>query len=109
MFLEKYLKKIYCDIVYSNYNHNYLMQLDEKNFEKVYKVLEKYNLRCLDDIIMKYIEIFEYDPIIVDKAMYSLISILGKNYVDIINTNLIIMDKLIESIQNIIFKEFEEE
>lgn len=109
MFLDKYLSRIYCDIVYTNYNNDYLKQLDENNFKQVYNVLEKYNLGCIEDIIVKYLELFEYDSEIVDKAIYSLIMILGNNYIDIINSDLTILDKLLESVQNITFREFDEE
>ena len=36
MFLEKYLNSTYLDLVYSNYEDDYIKLLDEDNFNKVY-------------------------------------------------------------------------
>lgn len=42
MFLEKYLSPVYLDIVYNNYDNEYLKLLDEDNFNEVYNLLKRY-------------------------------------------------------------------
>lgn len=96
MFLNKYLNDIYIDLLYDTYNEQYINNLDEENFKKVYTVLKKEEFYFIDDIILKYLEIFEIDSNCVLKAINDIREILGSNYVKIIGNNLSIMDKIIE-------------
>ena len=59
-------------------------------------ILKKNNFYFIDDIILKYLEIFEIDSDCVQKAINDIREILGNNYVKIIGNNLSIMDKIIE-------------
>ena len=43
MFLDKYLNSTYLDLVYSNYQEDYINLLDEDNFNKVYILLKNNN------------------------------------------------------------------
>ena len=55
MFLEKYLNSTYLDLVYSNYEDDYIKLLDEDNFNKVYILLKNNNFYFIDDIILNYL------------------------------------------------------
>ncbi|MDD5979632.1 MAG: hypothetical protein PUC23_00785 [bacterium] len=58
MFLEKYLNEFYFDMVLYNYEESYLNSIDEENFIKIYEVFKKYSFYYINDIILKYLEIF---------------------------------------------------
>ena len=52
MFLEKYLNSTYLDLVYSNYEDDYIKLLDEDNFNKVYILLKNNKFsNIIDDIL----------------------------------------------------------
>lgn len=58
MFLEKYLSPVYLDIVYNNYDNEYLKLLDEDNFNEVYNFLKDMDfilLMILLLIILSYL------------------------------------------------------
>ena len=61
MFLEKYLSKENFETLLENYDERYLNSLDEKNFLEVYKVFKKYDFYFINDIILKYLDLFEED------------------------------------------------
>lgn len=96
MFLNKYLNDIYVDLLYDTYSEQFINNLDEDNFKKVYILLKKNNFYFIDDIILKYLEIFEIDSDCVLKAINDIKEILGNDYVRIIGNNLSIIDKIIE-------------
>ena len=52
MFLEHYVNNTYFDILYSNYDRDYLNVLDEKNFSNVYNLLKGQGFYFIDDIII---------------------------------------------------------
>ena len=39
MFLENYLNSTYLDLVFNNYEEEYLKSLDQENFDKIYRLL----------------------------------------------------------------------
>ena len=84
MFLEKYLDSFYLDLVYDTYDYKYLNTIDENNFVLVYNVFLKYNFYFINDIILKYLDIFELDSNIVEKGIIKLREKLGNDFVYII-------------------------
>ena len=88
MFLEEYLNKFYIELLYDSYDENYINSLDENSFIKVYQIFKKYNFYFIEDIILKYLEIFEQDPIIIEKKINKLREKLGDDYVRIIGNNM---------------------
>ena len=96
MFLEKYLNSIYLDLVYSNYDENYINLLDEDNFNKIYALLKNYNFYFIDDIILNYLELFEIEERYVNMAIVEVKSILGFEFVKKIGKNITLVDKIIE-------------
>lgn len=96
MFLEKYLNSTYLDLVYSNYEKNYINLLDENNFNKVYLLLKSYNFYFIEDIILNYLELFEIEEKYVQLAISKLKIVMGNDIVKNIGKNMTIIDKIIE-------------
>ena len=96
MFLEKYLRPVYLDIVYNNYDNGYLKLLDEDNFNEVYNLLKRYGFYFIDDIIIDYIELFNIDSKYVEKAILDIKTLLGDDYIKKIGNNMVIINKIIE-------------
>ena len=96
MFLDKYLNPTYLDLVYSNYEKDYINLLDEDNFYKVYMLLKNNNFYFIDDIILNYLELFEIEEKYIQLAINDIKSILGYNFVEQIGKNMTLIDKIIE-------------
>lgn len=96
MFLDKYLNSIYLDLVYSNYDEDYINLIDEDNFNKVYTLLQNNNFYFIDDIILNYLELFEIEEKYVQLAISNIKSILGEDFVRQIGKNITLIDKVIE-------------
>ena len=95
MFLDKYLNDTYLDIIYSNYDEEYINILDEDNFNKVYNLLKKNNFYFIEDIIINYLELFEIEDKCIELALNDIKDILGDDYVKKIGKNMTIIDKII--------------
>ena len=61
MFLKDYLNDVYYNQVIDNYEYEYLYNLNYDRFRKIYDILVKYNFDYIEDIILRYIELFELD------------------------------------------------
>ena len=96
MFLTKYLNSTYLDLVYSNYDEEYLNLLDEDNFNKVYMLLKNNNFYFIDDIILNYLELFEIEEKYVELAISDIKLELGVDFVAQIGKNMTLIDKIIE-------------
>ena len=96
MFLNKYLNSTYLDLVYSNYEEDYLKLLDENNFSKVYMLLKSNNFYYINDIILNYLELFEIDEKYVEFAINDIKATLGNNFVELIGKNMMLIAKIIE-------------
>ena len=95
MFLNKYVNDVYLDMIYSNYNNDYLNSLDENNFIEIYNLFKKYNFYFINDIILNYLEIFEMSYDDVDNGINKLRDKLGENFVYIIGNNMTCLDEII--------------
>ena len=96
MFLEKYLNTTYLELVYSNYEYDYLNSLDKNNFNKIYLLLKENDFYFINDIILNYLELFEIDYKYVKKALLDIKNIFGDNYIKYLGNNMTIIDKIIE-------------
>ncbi len=96
MFLEKYLNDTYLNIIYDNYDEDFLNQLDEDNFRKIYILLKTNNFYFIDDIIINYLELFEIEAKYVQLAITDIKSVLGEDYVKKIGQNMTFVDKIID-------------
>lgn len=95
MFLQKYVSEFYYNQILDNYKTEYLELLDEQNFLKIYKLFIEYKFYFIEDIILKYLEIFEMDYNVV-KDKIKLLNRLGNNFVYIIGNNMNYLDEIID-------------
>lgn len=96
MFLEKYLNSTYLDLVYSNYEEDYINLLNEENFNKIYLLLKSYNFYFIEDIILNYLELFEIEENYVQLAIRDIKFSLGDDFVKQIGKNMLLIDEIIE-------------
>ena len=54
MIFDKYLNDTYLDILYSNYNLDYLKSIDSNNFIEIYNLLKSKGFYFIEDIIINY-------------------------------------------------------
>ena len=94
MFLEKYLNGTYLDLIYSNYNEEYLNTLEEDNFLKIYNLFKSYSFYFIDDIILKYLEIFDMDYNDVLNGIINLKNKLGDNFIYIIGNDMTYLEEI---------------
>lgn len=99
MFLAKYLNNVYFEQLLSIYDVEYLNNLDEENFVYVYRVLKKYNFYFIEDIILKYLEIFELDYKYVEKEIIKLKKELGNNFTYLIGNDMKYLDEIIDNFE----------
>lgn len=96
MFIERYLSKTKFKLLCDVYDMEYISNLDEGNFNKVYEVFKKYNFYFITDIILNYLEIFELDSILVERKILELIKELGSKYIYIIGEDLRYLERIME-------------
>ena len=99
MFLCNYLDDIYYNLLIETYDSEYLNSLDEVNFIRVYEIFKKNGFYFINDIIVKYLEIFEKDAEIIEKEIYLLKEKLGEDFINIISKDLRYLKNL-ELIEN---------
>lgn len=97
MFLDKYLNEIYLDLLYDKYEEWYLNNLDENQFLSIYNLLKDWGFYFINDIIINYLEIFEYDQEIINNGILKLKEKLGDNFVYLIGNDLSYLEELLEN------------
>ena len=107
MIFDKYLNDTYLDILYSNYNLDYLKSIDENNFIEIYNLLKNKGFYFIDDIILNYLDMFELDKNTLNKVLSYLETKAGPGYIKKIGKNMTILDKIIEACINIEMKDEE--
>ena len=95
MFLGKYVNKFYLELIYNNYDEGFLKGLDEENFISIYKLLKENKFYFMDDVILKYLEIFqmEYDDVYI--KIINLRDKLGENFVYIIGNDMRYLEEIL--------------
>ena len=96
MFLDKYLNKIYLDLLYDKYEDWYINELDENKFTDIYNLFKEYGFYFINDIITNYLEIFEYDRETINQGILKLKNKLGDNFVYFIGNNLNYLTELLD-------------
>lgn len=96
MFLENILDEFYYEELINNYDFDYLCSLDEKNFYLVIKVFHQYGFDYIEDIILRYIEIFEMDSSEVEEGIIKLKNNLGDNFVNIIGRKMSLLEEVFD-------------
>ena len=95
MFLEDYLNETNLDILYTNYSEDYIDSLDEDNFIQIYNLFKEYKFYFIEDIIIYYLELFEYDEDDVRTKILKLKEKLGDNFVNIIANDLSYIEEIL--------------
>ena len=94
-FLRKYVSNVYYELILDTYDWVYLQSLDEKNFQKIYNLFKNLGFSFVDDIVLKYIEIFGLPEEEVLDKIETLKNTLGDNYKNIISNNMNILKYLV--------------
>ena len=95
MFLEKYVNNFYLELIYNNYEEGFLNSLDETNFISIYNLLKENKFYFIDDIILKYLEIFEMEYDDVNNGLINLRNKLGENFVYIIGNDMSYLEEIL--------------
>lgn len=95
MFLKKYVNKFYLELIYDNYEIGFLNSLDEEKFVNIYNLLKENKFYFIDDIILKYLEIFKMEYNEVFDILTNLRNKLGENYVYIIGNDMSYLEKFL--------------
>lgn len=96
MFLKKYLNEFYYNEVLDNYKEEYLSALEEEEFIEIYKLFKSYGFYFMEDIILKYLEIFTMDYDKVKNKIENLKNKLGNNFVYIIGNDMKYLNYIME-------------
>ncbi len=95
MSFHKYLSDFYLDLLYSNYNKDYLSCIDEDNFKNIYNLLKDNRCYFIEDVILNYLEIFEMDRDLVEKALLEVKEVLGEDWMNLIGNDMSILNLVI--------------
>jgi len=88
MFLRKYLNEFYFNLLLEHYNMDYLETIDESKFSEIYNLFMENNFYFVNDVIIKYLEIFNLDSIVVENGLSRLREELGTHYVYLIGDDM---------------------
>jgi len=88
MFLRKYLNEFYFDLLLEKYEEDYLETLEENRFAEIYNLFIDKNFYFVNDVIIKYLEIFSLDTEIVNEGILKLKEKLGNHYVYLIGDDM---------------------
>ena len=88
MFLIKYLNDFYYDMVIETYEEEFLASLNEERFLKVYEVFKKYKFYFIEDIILKHLELFLFEPETIEKGLLELKKVLDEKFVYIMGEDM---------------------
>lgn len=83
-------------LLYNKYEDDYIDNLDENNFIRVYNTFKKYKFYFIDDIIVNYLEIFELDCDYVEKKILELKEKIGGNFVIKIGNDMRYLEYLLD-------------
>ena len=94
MFLNKYLNEFNYNLIINNYEEEFLNSLNEEKFLSNYYIFKKYNFYFINDIILKYLELFTKDYEELINEIENLKNKLGDNFVYKIGNNLNYLNEL---------------
>ena len=95
MFLNKYINEFYLNLIYDNYEEDFINSLDEENFIKISNLFKNNNFYFINDIYLNYLEIFNLDYEEVFNKLEILKNKLGNNYNYIIGNDMRYLEFLI--------------
>lgn len=96
MFLKKYLDETYLNLLYNTYEEKYINNLDEKNFNEVYNLLIDRGFYFVEDVVIKYLELFEIEPKFISLALNDMEKEFGKEYVFLIGNHITLLERVLD-------------
>ncbi|MBE6124077.1 MAG: hypothetical protein E7184_00845 [Erysipelotrichaceae bacterium] len=96
MFIRKYVSDFTYEMLKENYSKEYLDSIDESNFALIYNILKGFKFYFMDDVILKYLDIFEMDPDDVIEGVYRLKEKLGDKFVYYIGNDLRYLEEILK-------------
>ncbi len=98
MFLEEFLdKEDYLRLI-DKYDISFINTIDVRRFKKIYKIFSKNKFYFINDLIIKYLEIFTVDVDIIEDAIAMLEEEYGSCYNYVIGNDLGILGDAIATI-----------
>jgi hypothetical protein len=95
MFLETVLSETNMELIYDKYDKEFLECIDPYNFAYIYNLFLNNKFYFIEDLIVKYLEMFTIRKEIIEDAIYSLEEEYGIDYVYRIGKDLTILDDAI--------------
>ena len=77
MFLETVLSENNMELIYDKYDKEYLECIDPYNFANIYNLFLENKFYFIEDLIVKYLEIFTLNKDIIEDAIFALESEYG--------------------------------
>lgn len=109
MFIKNYVKDYYWNLIYDNYDEEYLLGLNKDNFEMVYRTLVDNNFYFIDDVILNYLELFEINSKSIEKALNEIKELIGDKYVFLIGKDLSLLNKIMDLALSFEGEDYDEE
>ena len=95
MFLETVLSENNMELIYDKYDKEYLECIDPYNFANIYNLFLENKFYFIEDLIVKFLEIFTLNKDIIEDAIFALESEYGSDYIYYIGKDLSILDDAI--------------
>ncbi len=96
MIIDDILNEEEKTLLLEKYDIEYIKTIDIHNFHDVYSLFYRYHFPYINDIIIKYLEIFTLNPAHVEEKILLLKVEYGNDYIDIIGQNLSILEFILE-------------
>lgn len=97
MFLETVLSETNMELIYDKYDKEYLECIDPYNFANIYNLFLENKFYFIEDLIVKYLEIFTLNKVIIEDAIFALESEYSSDYIYYIGKDLSILDEAINN------------
>ena len=97
MFLETVLSETNMELIYDKYDKEYLECIDPYNFANIYNLFLENKFYFIEDLIVKYLEIFTLNKDIIEDAIFALESEHVSDYIYYIGKDLSILDEAINN------------
>lgn len=88
MFLRKYLNEFYFNLLLEQYEEDYLKTISEENFAEIYNLFIENNFYFVNDVIIRYLEIFNMDSNTVKEGISKLKEQLGNHFVYLVGDDM---------------------
>lgn len=100
MFLQKYLNDVEYDLLLNKYDEEFISNINEEKFEINYRYLVNQKIFFINDLVLRYLEIFNFDNSIIVNTIYELEKKYGKDYRFLVGNNISLFnDCLVEKIE----------